>query len=444
MACRIEEALERSGVLGALVIPDKYREAVLSSKIAYADRYIFIFDKLPKQDKEYDLTRVLECDGNLRDLMENTLKAVYYGVEHHTSIDLSGVFRMGAITGTIKGDLSTRHIGAEQREQSKAAAIFELQEDIKRLIKEQADVESQIAYYIAESGELRDEYASMPGLHKLTEAINSTELLRDRIIYMNQQREALRPELNELNSKINAPELKSVNLENVEDAIIKENNAMTGAQEYLWLLLSLINEHNTLIHRNEKKAMHAEHRADCQEALLQYKNDYDTINGHISSLATEADSIKQTLRENGYEDLVKEIGAKTLRMKEIIASRDVLVHSMGKYEQQRIFIEKDAQKMRSRKLMAERDMITLTQAAQEEDLYETSTWQHMPQSIAEAEKLVRARLFERAIELFPYNITSDERDIRLCENDKLKKLRLLCHYNGLELTPGTLYDLLRL
>ncbi|MDR0999370.1 MAG: hypothetical protein LBL96_00970 [Clostridiales bacterium] len=443
VASRIEEALTRAGVLGALVIPDKYREAVLSSKTAYADKYIFIFDKLPKQDKDYDLTRVLECDGNMRDLLENTLKAVYYGVEHHTSIDPSGVFRMGAITGTIKGDSNVQYIGAAQREQSKAAAIFELQEDIKRFIKEQADVEAQIAAYLLEARELRDEYARMPKLDKLTKAINASGLLRNRIFIMNEKREALRPELSELNAKIDAPELKNINRDNISDAIVKESDALTSAQEYLWLLLGVINEHNVLVYRNEKRDMYASHLEDCQDILLRHKNDYDAINNRINNLMTETDAIKQTLRENGYDDLVEEIGAKALRMKEIIASRDVLVHSIGKYEQQRIFIERDAQKTRARKLATERDMIMLTQASQEDDFYETAMRSHMPQSIAEAERFVRALLFERAIELFPYNITVDERDIRLCETDKMKKLRLICHYDGMELTPGTLYDFLK-
>jgi hypothetical protein len=378
----------------------------------------------------------------MRDLLENTLKAVYYGVEHHTSIDPSGVFRMGAITGTIKGDCNARYIGAAQREQSKAAAIFELQEDIKRFIKEQADIEAQIASYLAEVRELHNEYARMPKLGGLAEAINASGLLRDHIFLMNEKREALRPEFNELNAKIDAPELKNIS-NNIDEAIVKENTALTSAQEYLWLLLGVINEHNVLLYQNEKKDMYASHFDDCQNILLQHKNDYDAINGRINSLMTETDAIKQTLRENGYDDLVEEIGAKTLRMKEIIASRDVLVHAMGKYEQQRFFIERDAQKTRARKLAAERDMIILTQASQEDDFYETAVWSHMPQSIAEAEKFVQAILFERAIELFPYNITVDERDIPLCETDKMKKLRLICHYDGMELTPGTLYDFLK-
>ena len=131
-------------------------------------------------------------------------------------------------------------------------------------------------------------------------------------------------------------------------------------------------------------------------------------------------------------------------MKEITACRDILIHSMGKYEHQRGLIEKDTQKALAEKAGAERDLLLITQAVNLERgiVSDKLPEKIFPPSPAEMESILRTRMFERAIELFPYNMRMTEREMYLSETERLKRVDIVCEYEGNQVSPETLYRIL--
>lgn len=186
---RLEEALTQMGILDALIVEESYRDQVLTADGDGCDRYLFV----QKPVAGSSLLDVLQPDNTVNDLMKNhqivdILRGIAYQEENGvagTWISQDGVYRIGAVTGTVTGQISASFLGSRTRERHRQEVIRECREEIRHRKEELEALQEQMAVLHARKERLRQEYESFPddgdmqeSLRMRTEAEHRAERLR--------------------------------------------------------------------------------------------------------------------------------------------------------------------------------------------------------------------------------------------------------------------------
>jgi hypothetical protein len=106
----VEEALLNMGILDALIVPEEYKEQVLSTDKGLCDKYIF---------------------GDVEQIKENLLTLLT------TWIDKNGNYKLSVLEGTITKEYEAKYIGVQARENFR-------KQQIERLTKECEELEIQL------------------------------------------------------------------------------------------------------------------------------------------------------------------------------------------------------------------------------------------------------------------------------------------------------------
>ncbi|MDR1914816.1 MAG: hypothetical protein LBQ68_10110, partial [Clostridiales bacterium] len=206
-----------------------------------------------------------------------------------------------------------------------------------------------------------------------------------------------------------------------EQSIERNKKALSDTNQYFWELIALIDERNRLRVELDAQSHDFMRMEEIDEDLAGFLKDYKNLEHRIIALSAELESIRDRLRQNGYDDIVVAINDKSRRMKEITACRDILIHALGKYELQRAHIEADTQKRLAEKSEQEKNIIMLSQALKDEaalgltdavfdpedresvnkalNYLEFSKQDFAGRSLQEMELIIHNRLFERAMYL---------------------------------------------
>lgn len=178
----LEEALLHMGILDALIIPEEYREQVLSMDEGACDRYIFsdvsyvrnnIMDFLDVDNEEGDIllyqnvSRILTSIGWKTDGMT---------VEGNGSwIDKNGNYGMGILEGTVTKKYTPCFIGARAREQYRMQKIQELEAEFHRLEREMQSLEELLSEQKNRKLQLETEWTGFPKEQDLKVAAKELE-----------------------------------------------------------------------------------------------------------------------------------------------------------------------------------------------------------------------------------------------------------------------------
>ncbi|MDR1559638.1 MAG: hypothetical protein LBS84_08090 [Clostridiales bacterium] len=473
-ANRVEEALWRMGILDALVIPEKYREAVLKAmeeNPGSADRYMFIFDKLSKPDKDYDLTGVLEIDGetDAKTLADNALKAVYFGVESHTTINASGAFRLGALTGTVTGEYISKFIGEEARQRGRQAAIHALQVEIEGLVKRIAVYDAEIEALQSEKAELMDEYTHMPDTGALTEAARVLRGLDFDLQIAGSENQSLISRLAPLEGDIDSLNGKAAALGDqirLPADMDVYNTAREIMRMYSFDLADLIDEYNNQRANTARTADETERMETLESDLEDLLYDSLELEGRHNDINAEIKEIEERLRVSGYEEVTRTIGAKRHRVEEIRNSLDILRKTSVALDSKLTRLISEIETAGQVKSAKEREMMFVKRALEDEaalgytDIQDLNTEDRgsvskalnrlelgkrdfVGKSAEDMEKEVHNRLIDNLKLLSEYAPIEEE----LFEQDqefslKVKRVNITCTIDGRKMDISALYKLL--
>jgi len=347
-ANRIEEALSLMGILDALVIPEKYRETVL--KISEenggpVDKYMFFSDKSAKLEKNYDLSSILEVNkcADVRILVENVIKSIYYNVESHTTINSSGTFLLGHLTGTVTGLYVSRFIGEAARESNRQESIHALQIEIEEIIKQIDRCDLDIKALRVEIDELNDEYRRMPDMGTLAETagIMRNLVIDIRIAHYEYERlvELLTPVKDEI-SGLNERALALLDQVRLPVGLEAYENATRGICQYNFDLSELIDEHNkllTIVSEINNKEIFEVLNTELDSLL----HDSEELEQRRDSIDGEIADIMKQLRDSEYEEAARTIGTKRQRIDEIRNCLEILQKTAGALESKLDYLEED-------------------------------------------------------------------------------------------------------
>ena len=470
-ANRIEEALSLMGILDALVIPEKYRETVLKiseNNSGLADKYMFFSDKSAKLEKNYDLSSVLEVNKgtDVRILVENALKSIYYNVESHTTVNASGTFQLGHLTGSVTGLYVSRFIGEAARESFRQTAVHSLQVEIERIIKEIDRCDLEIKALRVEIDELNDEYERMPDMSALAETagIMRSLVIDIRIAHYEYERlvERFTPVKDEI-SGLNERALILLDQVRLPVGLEAYENAMQGICQYNFDLSELIDEHNKLLavtkEINDKEIIEVLNLEldnllhDAEE--LEYRR--DSIDGEI------ADIMKQ-LRDSAYEEAVRTIGTKGQRIDEIRTCLEILQKTAGALESKLDHLDEDIDIAHNISTARKRELAIIKEALScEQDLgytdvadldlddrdcvnktlnnLELGKKDFVGKTVEDMEKEMHDRLFINMHYLYDYAPAEEELFQNSSDiNHKIKRIDITCNVKGEKVSLAALHS----
>ena len=368
-ANRVEEALSRMGILDALVIPEKYRETVLrisENNGGPADKYMFFSDKSAKLEKNYDLSSVLEVNkgSDVRILVDNVLKSIYYNVESHTTVNASGTFQLGHLTGTVTDLYVSKFIGEAARESNRQTAVHALQVEIEGIIKQIDRCDIEIEALRVEIDELNDEYKRMPEMSVLAETAGTMRslVIDIRVAHYEYERlvERLTPVKDEI-SGLNERALVLLDQVRLPVGLEAYEDAMRGIYQYNFDLSELIDEHNKFLavarEINDKEIIEV-----LSMELDNLLHDAEEIEHRRDSIDGEIADIMKQLRDSEYEEAVRTIGTKGQRIDEIRNCLEILQKTAGALESKLDHLDEDIEIAENISVVCKRELALIREA----------------------------------------------------------------------------------
>ena len=178
----LEEALVQMGILDALIVPEEYREQVLSMDEGVCDRYIFS-DVSYVRNNIMDLLDVDNEEENIL-LYQNVSKILTsIGWKNDGDpadgngswIDKNGNYGMGIIEGTVTKKYAPCFIGARAREQYRLQKIQELEAEYQQIEGSIQSLEEQSEGLEKKKNRLETEWRSFPKEQDLKVAAKELE-----------------------------------------------------------------------------------------------------------------------------------------------------------------------------------------------------------------------------------------------------------------------------
>ncbi|MDO4556913.1 MAG: SbcC/MukB-like Walker B domain-containing protein, partial [Lachnospiraceae bacterium] len=315
---RTEEALNRMGILDALIISPEYKEQILSFDQGLCDKYIF-GDALKIQES---IESVLAVDNAENDILfyqqiAGALDCIGRGVAHHTTVNSDGSYQLGTITGTITKEYQSCFIGAKARMAYKEKRVAALREELERLREMYEEAANAVAKMEARIGSLEEEFVNFISGDDLKTAWQDHENAWQQVIYAREEAERMEEKVAVISNELIALKKKSnevctraylpVSLKRCLQ--IKES-----AEEYQKGLSEL----EIIYHRWKDSLRRC---SDYEEQMLGLDDDMDRIQADLSLLRREQRkndglliSIKEQLKLKNYEEIRERLEYCTRRL----------------------------------------------------------------------------------------------------------------------------------
>ena len=179
---RLEEILERMGILDALVVPAQYRKQVLALEAGNCDRYIFTDAAVVQKN----LMEALAVDQEEQDIVaymnvSRVLQGISLSMEEATGIDLSGKYRLGILEGTITGKYQASFIGAAARERYRREHLEILLEKEAQAKEALEQTKVEIAEISKQLEQLKEEWDKFPSADGVRSTAKDLEQLEQKL-----------------------------------------------------------------------------------------------------------------------------------------------------------------------------------------------------------------------------------------------------------------------
>lgn len=309
---RYEEALLDMGILDALIIPQKYRKAVLEMDKNMADKYLFSSPKL----LTHELSLKLKSENSLvegisRDDVENVLRTILVDEqEESTYINEHGEYGLGLIKGKTSKTYTPKFIGSSARKMYR-------EEMISQLVKEKEEIEEKIKEIQENINEieerlivLKEEYNSFPDKKDLETALGelkTSEFEYDKALkdveYKEEILDKLYNALKEIRQKVHS---LTYNME-----IGKNLKAFIEAEEdlssYKEALSDLEREHLKLLQIVSLMQNAERRKEEIDTDIDELRYDLSRIELRVKQNQEKKNSLSEQLQISGFEDIEKEI-----------------------------------------------------------------------------------------------------------------------------------------
>ena len=292
---RLEEALEKMGILDALVIEERYRDEVLAFTEGCEDRYLFA----GKSESGQSLLDVLQLNDEINDIFSNQrlagiLAGISYEADGQLAVYSDGSYRMGMIAGTISGQHEAEFIGTKARENARLLRIKACKEELANLRDELEKLEMEKEELEKRVDQIEDEYKSLPNDSEIKDVWKNLQIIEENCDRLEAEKKGIEGELNIIKDQIRQK---------------KEEAYECGRQLHLDLVFSVFNE-----------AVGAAVSYDKLLVRLESEHEiYVKTVGNIQSLRVQAETIEAdlSLARDELEDAKRNQNRKTIELESV-------------------------------------------------------------------------------------------------------------------------------
>lgn len=316
----LEEALLDMGLLDALLVPEQYKEKVLSMEGAVADRYLFSSPHMLRHELSHVFqVEKIQGEGITGEQVLDVLQSILLDAEKDSFyIHESGQYGMGILQGKVSKEYAPKYIGVEARKRFREEQIQFLEQEKLSLQQQAFKAAEEIQGYAERIETLKKELQSFPREKDLETALEQVKEARLRAIQSKgevekkeQQLEEAHQALQQIRQRVfeETQKLKiPVQLESYEEA---EEQCM----EYRRLLNDLERAYMQYMKAMDKNKTLQQQLEDIENDLDHLRYDFTKIERTVKELLGRIQSLEEQLQLSNYEEIKQEIEecARTLR-----------------------------------------------------------------------------------------------------------------------------------
>lgn len=307
-ACSLlEEALDRMGILDALVIDEQYKDKVLRQKTGCEDRYLFT----GPASSGKSLLDILQLNEEVNDLLSNhrltgVLGSIAYDGDGIVSVSEDGTYRMGVLAGTVTGEYEASFIGTKARERLRIAKIEECRQKLEEIGHTVMVLEEAQRELEGRKARLKNEYESFPGDSDMKAALQMLHDEERNYGLLKQEGERLEELIRAIAEAVKEKKKKALEISGELYLVCSYEvfrQAEAAAEEYGRYMVGLKASHEMYLRSTEYLHERRRRLEDINEDMVKIRNDLAEITGDIRKREEEQSSVKEQLRLTNYEEI---------------------------------------------------------------------------------------------------------------------------------------------
>lgn len=336
---RLEEALERAGLLDAWIASDGR-----IGKLGADEEEVWL---VPSPHViGYTLADVLvpvvpEDSGMKPELVDEALRSILWeegdaaGVmpDGLAAVGASGQYRLGPLFGKTAAKPRAEYIGRETRKRTRLLEIARLQAELDKLHEEIADCDRQLAALEEQTEQLKEESRSMPESVGVKQALEGLLMAQFRLETLVQEENRIQERVREKTSGWRELQLKLVEATSCWTRLKREQDlqdACARIREYEQALLELYSVWSRYVETDNRLRQIKSQVQELEELLEADLELFAELEEDRRILAVQVQKLKQLMEELGIADLVRQKETLKAERTRLFAERDRVTETLKK------------------------------------------------------------------------------------------------------------------
>ena len=317
---RLEEALLHMGVLDAAVVPDHYKERVMTYREGMRDTYLFSStDRIQNSISDF-LEISMEQDDIVFYQELSTILDSIGTVEGSSGITDKGIFWQGILQGTISGNYQAKYIGVKAREafkQEQICIFTKLAEDKKEQV---AVLEEELKLLEQRKKVLDKEFEDLPKEDDVKIAVTELERVEKELLKKEEEIEKLRLEIKQIQEELAEIRVEAAGI--CRKVYLKSDlSVFHGAKEeldtYKIDVLKLENIHKEYLHNLEMYHTYQSQLENIQMDMEELRYDLNRLEQQVKVNELEIAKYEEQLKLEDYEAVKAKLEYCIERLREI-------------------------------------------------------------------------------------------------------------------------------
>ncbi len=328
---RLEEALERAGLLDAWIANDGR-----FGKLGADEEEVWI---VPSPHViGYTLADVLvpvlpEESGLKPEVVDEVLRSILW--EEGDDVDavtdglavvgVNGQYRLGPLVGKIAEKPRAEYIGRETRRRTRLLEIARLQTELDKLQEAIADCDRQLSALEEKAVQLKEESRSMPGSQAIKQALDALLMVQFRLEALVQEENRIQERVRVKMSEWRALQLKLIEATSCWSRLKREQDlqdACARIKDYEHMLTELYSAWSRHADAANRLQQIESQLKELEELLEDDLETFEELEEDCHILDVQIQKLKQLMEELGIADLVRQKETLKVERTRLFAERD--------------------------------------------------------------------------------------------------------------------------
>ena len=297
----IESALNETGILDTLLIPDTYMDKAKIILSNHSDSYFCTENGLLRESAYFDVA--------VNDEFSHTAKQVISEIEDKVILTEQGYYHNGVIAGYADKEYKGGFIGAENRRKYRENLIIQLEEKIRNVSEELKKAEQYCSQYYDRKKILKSEYVKTSNKSDIDTALDiyseQQRIYNNALRDMEEQEKKCEFQKNMLSSLMREIENMCSAFPHYKKTAEFFDGLVRDIKDYANILYLCIDCLKNKKYSEEKLALLNEQLSDMEQTKDDLYRDMDSIQKRIRQYNAETDICRKFLDSSGSIDKIR-------------------------------------------------------------------------------------------------------------------------------------------